>query len=303
MKPITSALPIASGTLRKKRPNGILQTSNSIEPTATAYQPGGTLTAVDGSLAPRLVSKCQDISNLGRWSQITLRRDNMPHLNILTAYRVCRKAKGAIQSAYMQQYRLLHQSGSNADPRKQCLLDLAKHINTLRAHNESIMLMIDANESLKGRDGLKEFITSTGLVNAVSFFLKVTRETQITGSEQIEYIFLSPDLLPFLISVTLFPFHVGPFPNSDHCGMLACFNRAGMLGQELVKLPRPNQRLLQSNRPNVVARYIKLFGRYSLKDNLIPRQEALSTILPENWTEDHNIALDALDQNILQRVL
>jgi hypothetical protein len=72
----------------------------------SAYQPGGTFTAVSGNLTSRVVNKGTDPFGLGRWSFINHQGKESKLLTIITAYRVCKTTPSSVgeKRAFKQQF-------------------------------------------------------------------------------------------------------------------------------------------------------------------------------------------------------
>jgi len=87
--------------------SSVNQSSQIEEGFSSYHQPGGTLTAVVGQWASRVLFKGQDPFGLGRWSYITLRGKGGKLVTFILAYRVSQKHSSSVgmKTAYMQQYR------------------------------------------------------------------------------------------------------------------------------------------------------------------------------------------------------
>ncbi len=284
---------------RKFCPNGELATATSTEPSSSEYKPGGTLTAIDGLLASRRNYSFEDPSGLGRWSGFALRRKSLPDIVIMTVYRVCKKSyKPAKFSAYNQQWRLLKKAGVvNPEPRKQVLLDLTQFVNSLHAEKTPFIILMDANEPIDGNEGMKQFMEDTGLVDTFSLRHPASRETHICGSQQIDFILISPDLVPALRFATVHKFYDPPYCASDHCAVSAHFDRHQLLGMPSSTLSMNQPRYLFSENPYIVSKYVNKLQKSFKELNLLKRRDLLDTIEPEDWNNEHQQALEALDQD------
>jgi hypothetical protein len=72
----------------------------------SAYQLGGTLTAVTGKCTGRVIKHIHDDSNMGRWSGITLNTNFNHHIHIVTVYQSTR-ASGPHTAYQQQRHKLL----------------------------------------------------------------------------------------------------------------------------------------------------------------------------------------------------
>ena len=98
----------------------------------------------------------------------------------------------------------------NPNPRLQVLLGIEDHIKEKQRNpNHYIIIMINANENMwkNGRSNLREFIQSTGLVDAhnTSHPLLSPTPTFANGSNQIDYCLVSPRLIPFIVKAGILP--------------------------------------------------------------------------------------------------
>eukprot|EP00957_Ditylum_brightwellii_P032038 2429538-Ditylum_brightwellii.AAC.1 len=85
---------------------GKIQTLASDEPVASDYQPGGTLTVVEGGHIGRVLKTDQDKEGLRRWSWIKL-EGTKTTLYVITAYRVQQESSSGTSTAYTQHRKLL----------------------------------------------------------------------------------------------------------------------------------------------------------------------------------------------------
>jgi hypothetical protein len=112
------------------------------------YQPGGTTTVVGSPWAGR-VKVTSDTRGLGRWSISTLTGRQDSTVSIITAYR----ATGTIQkgpfTAYSQQLCLLREKDITITPEELFYKDLGILISNLTANKSSVILMMDANDSMQ----------------------------------------------------------------------------------------------------------------------------------------------------------
>ncbi len=222
----------------------------------------------------------------------------MPDLVILTVYRVCKKS--SIKShftAYEQQWRILRGRGDpNPDPRKKTLADLTHYVNTLRAANTSIIMMIDANEAIDEND-MKQFLEDTQLIDSFNLRHRISRQTYNGGSKQIDFILISPDLSNALKSATIHRFHDPPYHWSDHCAVSAHFDSGALLGASAATLSIRQHRHLHSENPYILAKYFNNLQKSFNRGNFLQRQQELYAIQLGEWNDEHQAALEQLDQD------
>ena len=117
------------------------------------YQAGGSLTLATGGIVSYLHgSVLVDPSGLGRWSGITIRGAQNQYLSIITAYRTCTGSirTAPIGSTFHREYEYYRRKGiSGPRPRTLFLQDLKTQIQELQSHDNSVILMLDANATLE----------------------------------------------------------------------------------------------------------------------------------------------------------
>jgi hypothetical protein len=135
----------AKSVLSKYGGNFSITTSSNIEETLSAYQPGGTLTAIFNKYTDRSHSTIQDPTSLGRWSGFKLNTNLGHHLNTITVYQST-KADG-IHTTYQQKTHFFRNKGiHNPEPRKLLLTDLENVIKEYNLRKEETVILIDAND-------------------------------------------------------------------------------------------------------------------------------------------------------------
>lgn len=161
----------------------------------------------------------------GRWSWVTLHGRSQKKLTIVSAYRVCKNSLAGEGggSVWMQEYNEFLKEGiQNPDPRSQVLLDLKESILTWKEAGHSVILLIDANESLYDtpNNKFKQLMEQTDMHDGLHYLHPDLPEvpTRQPGSKQIDYICVTSDLLPFLPKGGILPIHfIHP---SDHRTLL-----------------------------------------------------------------------------------
>ena len=124
-----------------------------------AYKLGSTLLQVTGKLTSRLSKQLKKKHNwdtgwgrdpIGRWCWITLEGKLNKKLTIINAYRVGKKSLATARTTtiWFQEYEeYMKQGKKNINPRKFMTDDLADFVIYLREKGNSIILLIDVNES------------------------------------------------------------------------------------------------------------------------------------------------------------
>eukprot|EP00957_Ditylum_brightwellii_P129210 9855091-Ditylum_brightwellii.AAC.2 len=104
----------------------------SKKPAINLFQPEGSLVGVVGKTYGRKISAENDPHRLGRWSMVCLTREDMK-LYVVSSYHVAQGDNEGIQTAYIQQYRLLKQKGiESPNPRKERYKEMLESIKRWR---------------------------------------------------------------------------------------------------------------------------------------------------------------------------
>ena len=156
----------------------------------------------------------------GAFSWIRLRGRRGRRISFVTCYRVSQASAAGLEdnTAYVQQQTKLRLLGRRPDPREHALPALTEFIISRTAAGEEVVVAMDANESLRPCKGrLRSFLTDTGIVDVVGHRHAELPHTCIRSSARIDFIFVSPTLLPAVKKTG----HIGihdAIP-SDHCGV------------------------------------------------------------------------------------
>lgn len=125
-------------------------------------------------------------------------------VTIICAYRVGKKtlSSAGMSTIWTQEYQeYMKLNLKQINPQQQILDDLGDFITYKRQNGHSIILLIDANESYwKISSPLVNMCSQTRLVNSYNYLHPNLQEvpTHSSGSTQIDYIFVTEDLLPAL---------------------------------------------------------------------------------------------------------
>jgi hypothetical protein len=108
--------------------------------------------------------------------------------------------------------------------------------------------------------------------------------TRHPGSKRIDYVLVTPDIVPSVTAVGYFPFKYRG--QSDHRSIYVDFDTALLFGNETSKLANLQQRGLVSTDPFSCTQYIRAAGKHAHANNLFELSLQLS-----NLTEpDHALA-------------
>ena len=202
---------------------------------------GGTMIHVDRRWSGSSLKKYHD--SIGRWSKITMEGRGQRKLTIYSVYRVndntLENAGG--ETVWLQEYNSLLQRGhKDPNPRKQILQDLKSDIlQTKTDKSHQVIVCIDANESTRKKNSnIQQFMEDTGLVDCHQHNHPHLNETptHAEGSSQIDYCFVSPDLLPHVQRCGITALHYA-VQGADHCSLWVDLDAQGVFGGK-VNIPQ-----------------------------------------------------------------
>ena len=197
-------------------------------------------------------------------------------MTIVSAYRVCKNSlAGAGEgSVWMQEYNEYLKDGTiDPDPRSQVLVDLKESILTWKEAGHSVILLIDANESLydKLENQFKNLMAETDMHDGLHHLHPDLPEvpTRQPGSKQIDYICVTSDLLPFLRKGGILPIHfIHP---SDHRTLYIDLDITKALRTDLTDLINPHYRTLRLTNVKAINKFISILKEYYKNHNILNR--------------------------------
>ena len=163
---------------------------------------------------------------MGRWTGAQYRLNANRNLYVISAYRPCQSQINHLlpksNSTFAQQYFKMRSQGvEDPNPREQFIIDFVKYMQDLNIENKDmVLLMFDANEPIeKERSGMLQLMEQTGLVDLFTLHHSTTCTiaTQITGSQRIDFMLGTFNLLPYIHKCGYLPFHTNVV--TDHQGM------------------------------------------------------------------------------------
>jgi hypothetical protein len=262
-----------------------ISTSSSSEQSYSAYQPGGTLTAVTGNCTGRFLNYITDDTNMGRWSGITMTTNFNHQLHILTVYQSTRSS--GPHTAYQQQRHKLSLMGiENPNPRKILLDNLATQIIKWNNNGDHSIIMIDANDNPYLNDSLlPKFLSNTQLISLVPN-PQEHPATHIQGSKCIDFIYGSAPLIENVTRVGITSFFEEPFGNSVHCGIFIDISETALFGAHLNTPIPPTTRTVTSNSKHIISKFINAIDGQNNIPPLYKKIQQLS--LQTVWTDNHH---------------
>jgi hypothetical protein len=273
--------------------SALLSVSSSTDPTRTEYQPGGTATIITNKWTGRSTTSIHDHSGLGRWSGFKLRRNNNKHLNILTIYQPT--ISTGFQTCYQQHTNILRNKGiTSPNPRKQLLSDLTHTINLMNTEGDFTIIMMDANEGLHERgSSLPIFLARNNLIPLIQQSHSYP-PSHSKGSYCIDFIFGSPELLPYIQQSGYTSFFEHPWPSTDHRALFLDIDNVGLFGASTHSLLPTTQRRLVSTSRTLVKKFIPQLQDTNALSHLLNELPTLHDT--QEWTTNDHASLEAIDQ-------
>jgi Reverse transcriptase (RNA-dependent DNA polymerase) len=159
------------------------------------YLPGGTVSITKGNWTNYIEHEVNDFRMMGRWTGYSYRMSPGK-----TAYRVCKSKsqEETSQSTYSQQYMMLKNDNfEDPDPRQQFIDDFITQFQKISVNQDNyFVLAMDGNEPVQGAN--KSGVTK--LIDMYSTLHEDYNEfaTHENGSQRIDYILCSRNILPFI---------------------------------------------------------------------------------------------------------
>jgi hypothetical protein len=172
------------------------------------------------------------------------------------------------------------------NPRYNFQRNLRQFILEKKQQQYSIILGGDFNESLtQSRSGMRSLAIQCQLTDVWSYkYPGVEFNTHHPGSKRIDYVLVTPNLIPGVKSVGCFPFKYRG--KSDHRGLYIDFDTQVLFGNATHKLaPAPNRGFKLTD-PFAVTTYLTCVGQHSRSNNLFTLSDTLATL----DAPDHELA-------------
>ena len=236
---------------------------------------------------------------MGRWVSIRITTVSSRKIRIISAYQVCNSRTSGTNTAAAQQRSQLIEEAANLpnlrrlNPRQAFTQELQSFIHQVQNDHEEIILAGDFNEEITKNDsGMQNLATSCDLVDLFNVRLGTADQpaTYQRGSSRLDYILMSPSLLPHVKAAGYDPF--GYRIPSDHRGMYVDFDTESLLQQDLFPLAATEKREFKTTSPGVVQKYVIAKMKYLDNHRFFTRL----TYLEQLANPDHALA-EALDRD------
>jgi hypothetical protein len=190
---------------------------------------------------------------------------------------------------------------NSPDPRKQLITDLQTQIMSFNKNNESSIICIDANDGLFNRSSLiPTFLSNTNLVPLICNPEEYP-PTHTRGSQCIDFIFGSPNVLQHIVSSGMTSFFSSPWPHTDHRGLFVDIDIVGLLGATLHDIPKPVPRKVTSKSKKIINTFVTNIHNSNQTPNILHQLLLLQKI--DQWTSKEYSTLETLDQQFTSVLL
>jgi len=262
-------------------------TATSNRKVKRAYKPGGTaMLTMQDTVA---YSKEPTRDRMGRWVSTRYSSGNGSNVTVIGAYQVCQTRRAGQATAATQQINQMLEeaaargSAHHMDPRGCFIRDLTALIQQRQETGDQVVLGGDFNEVMSENSGIHQLASVCGLIDVFSQrFETVTRPATFKGgSNRLDYVLLSPTLVPYIKASGYEPYdYRGVF--SDHRAMYLDFASDLLFGDQPIPLASLSQRDFRANDPEAVRKYIESKYAELLNHNILERLSLLEEM------QDHN---------------
>ena len=243
------------------------------------------MTAVVGKYSSRVTKQGADPTGLGRWSWMRMTSKTVKGITIVTAYHPCptSKASGGETTSWMQQFEFFRKTMENPNPRQMMLDDLAVFVKEEKKIGNQVMLIIDANESLRQGKNLHEFVEEVGMMDCHAQLHPDLDDpiACITGTRKIDYMFVTDGLMQYAMCGGHLCFNHGAI--TDHRISYVDFDAEALFGGVDNAIPTFRTRVLTSKYLKKVMKYREhLWEHYNRKDVMRRVQRLLKMVTQQS---------------------
>ena len=265
----------------------IMSTSKYKSP--TLYKPGGTAVLAMNAITAKIKSHTRE--RMGRWSSLCFNTRPKQKLRVISAYQVCQNSRPGPNTAAAHQIAQIIEDSEAAPthtrqtPRESFIHDLQAFITQVQLAGEDVVLAGDFNEEMgTATSGMDHLATTCGLVDL--FSSRTGTQTQPAtyqrGTKRLDYILISPRLLPAVIAAGYDPF--GYRLPSDHRGMYLDFSTEALFQHDHPDMAPVAQRDFTTKSPETVRTYVDAKTKYLLDHQFFTRLQMLVNSSDPNHT-------------------
>jgi hypothetical protein len=294
------------------------------------YQPGGTATIVCNDWVSRVFDIGEDHLGLGWWSFVTLQGKGQKKITIVMAYNAS-LILGDTTNFHQQQWVLTtlhvaHNQRVDSQPRRQFMLDLQAWLEHIIQDNHEVILSMDANTTYdpdtrhsshpvifktgvptadKKQDGtLASLIATCGLTDPLARHhnQRPFPPSHIRGSERIDFILVTPALLPMVLVSRCMSHH--SLFTSDHRPCYIDLGPIAFFSDPAYEIEPRTYRRLRLNDPKLTLQYqTELHDQLTHHDIFNKLDQLKEHAQQGTWTDQHTQQYLSLDNTIMVAML
>ena len=268
---------------------------------------GGVAMAATGRTSSRVVTKDKD--PFGRWIRYTLVGKGCKKVSFITAYQCC---KGSINqdidrnTVYAQEYRCAVKQGHdmNVCPRSLFVEELSTYIDELMEQGQEVIVAMDANETPTCKNGILAKLQSMGMIDVHNVLHPDEAHpcTYKHGRECIDYMLVTPGVIPSLMRLTYHPFEEY---HSDHKALELHLNPTVLFGSSFADSQlQPKGRTIRTLDSKTSSKYCALLDQLVKDHKLEDRAKKLEFRFAKYGLDERNRkAINALDRELGQLII
>ena len=261
---------------------------------------GGTITMAVGEVADQVALTGEDDTGLGRWTWLLIEGKKGKRTRIVTGYQPCKSREGQLLTVYQQHRRYLQSIRDPTEPRKAFIRDLSQTLRQWREEGDSLIVMLDANEDIRGGRIAQVFKQPDLELYEVSQkkhetlpYVPTYYQGEKGSAYQIDGIFTTPEIE--ISRVTWVPVDESP---GDHRAGIVDLKWDTVAGEALQRVKRPKARRLTGSLPETVNKYVKYLEKYFWHHKLSEKVQTLYRIQGEEIkvTAEAQALLEQIDR-------
>ena len=257
--------------------------------------------AIVGKYSTRVIKQGTDPTGLGRWSWMRMTSKAVKGITIISAYRPCptSKASGGETTSWMQQFEFFRRTMENPNPRQIMLDDIAVFVKEEKKLGNQVILIIDANESLRQRKQLNEFVDEVGMADCHALLQPDLDDpiACVTGTRKIDCVFVTNGIMKCAMCGGHLCFNHGVI--TDHRISYIDFDAEALFGGLDKEIPTFRTRVLTSKNLKKVMKYREyLWEHYERKDVMRRVKRLLKMVTQKTKKENRKEKINEWNQRI-----
>jgi hypothetical protein len=265
-------------------------------------QEGGTCLIAYGPILGHFDndSSGKDESGLGRWTYMTFKGSDGFITRVVCGYNPCYSSKPGLHTVYQQQKNYWRQLRSeDTCPRRRFKEDLVELLTKWRTDGDRLIVCMDANEDIYRKSIGKTLTDTEGLAMREVVGKYTGRRvgaTYFRGSHPIDAVWATSDLT--VVGAPVMPCGYGI---GDHRLFIVDFVTSSMVGDNPIRIVRPEARRLNTRIPKVTEKYVSKLEDLIRRHRLIERIGVINeSTKSRQWKQKK---MNNLDQECMQYML